>query len=146
MQWPNRRKRASTSRPASSRSVRCGAFMYRPDRTIGLLTGGGGHLLAVDPATLADIGLEVMDSTASLPLRLPRQRQVVVSESVLQDPATADQLASMALDGLQVIRLADYYERRQRRGAPPPGGGAVVFFFQPPCPPPPAARVLAQTE
>ena len=89
--------------------------MYRPDRKIGLLTSGGDHrMLSLDQATLADIGLEVVDSSAAVPLRIPRQRQVVVSESVLQDPKTADQLASWALDGTQVIRLSEYYERRQR--------------------------------
>jgi lipopolysaccharide/colanic/teichoic acid biosynthesis glycosyltransferase len=89
--------------------------VYRPDRKIGLLTGGPGQRFSIDPATLDDIGLEIVDSTAALPLRIPRQRQVVVSEGVLEDPQTADQLASWALDGTQVIRLSDYYERRQRR-------------------------------
>jgi len=89
--------------------------MYRPDRKIGLLTSGSGRLFSIDPATLDDIGLEIVDSSAALPLRLPRQRQVVVSEGVLEDQRTADQLASWALDGTQVIRLSEYYERRQRR-------------------------------
>jgi exopolysaccharide biosynthesis polyprenyl glycosylphosphotransferase len=90
--------------------------VYRPDRRIGLLTGSrDGRLPMIDPATLDDIGLVVVDSAVSLPIRLPRQRQVVVHETALADPKTADQLAEMALDGLQVIRLADYYERSQRR-------------------------------
>jgi hypothetical protein len=94
--------------------------MYRPDRKVGLLTGSRDSLLAtIDPATLADIGLEVVDTSAAAslhaPLRLPRQRQVVVHEAALDDPLMAEQLATMALDGLQVVRLADYYERRQRR-------------------------------
>src|SRR3954447_26109020 len=90
--------------------------VYRPDRRIGLLTGNhDGRLPSIDPATLDDIGLVVVDSAVSLPIRLPRQRQVVVHEAALADPKTADQLAEMALDGLQVIRLADYYERSQRR-------------------------------
>src|SRR3954447_1269193 len=90
--------------------------MYRPDRKIDLLTGGrDGQLSAIDPATLDDMGLTVVDSTAAMPVRIPRQRQVVVHEAALNDPATAERLAAMSLSGLEVIRLADYYERRQRR-------------------------------
>src|SRR3954462_3732891 len=90
--------------------------MYRPDRRIGLLTGSrDGQLSSIDPATLDDMGLTVVDSTAAMPLRIPRQRQVVVHEAALDDPETARRLATMALGGLEVIRLADYYERRQRR-------------------------------
>ncbi|MFL6240305.1 MAG: sugar transferase [Actinomycetes bacterium] len=88
--------------------------MYRPDRKVGLLTGADGPAFAIDQATLDDIGLEVVETNGALPLQLPR-RQVVVSESALEDTKTADRLASLALGGLHVIRFADYYERRQRR-------------------------------
>jgi exopolysaccharide biosynthesis polyprenyl glycosylphosphotransferase len=88
--------------------------MYRPDRRIGLLTRGV-TIAGLDPTTIDGIGLKVMDPTAGgLSVQLPRQRRVVVSDDVLDDRHTADRLASMSLAGLQVIRLADYYERRQR--------------------------------
>jgi lipopolysaccharide/colanic/teichoic acid biosynthesis glycosyltransferase len=50
----------------------------------------------------------------ALAVRLPRQRQVVVSEEVLDDPSMADRLALMSLSGLRVTRLSSYYEQTQR--------------------------------
>src|SRR3954469_6804786 len=89
--------------------------MLRVDRRAGLLTGAGRSAFSsVDRATLDEIGLTVLPATAdTLAARLPRQ--LVVSQEVLDDPRTADHLASMSLNGQRIMRLRDYYERRRRR-------------------------------
>jgi lipopolysaccharide/colanic/teichoic acid biosynthesis glycosyltransferase len=88
--------------------------MYRPDRRISLLTRDEA-LTSVDAETIQGMGLTVMPTTSNaLAVRLPRQRQVVVSEEVLDDPSMADRLALMSLSGLRVTRLSSYYEQTQR--------------------------------
>jgi exopolysaccharide biosynthesis polyprenyl glycosylphosphotransferase len=88
--------------------------MYRFDRRVGLMTGSG-SLTSVDRETIDGMGLELVPTpSGALAVRIPRQRQVVVSDEVLEDPQTADHLATMSLAGVRLIRLPDFYEQTRR--------------------------------